>query len=425
VAVHVQRVLAVYRWILALAAACALFAADEEHAALVARAESAFDRVQLARAPGLRDAAGCVQMQAALLAVATPAEEPVAHFRKGWCASAAAALSDDGAGFTPAAAEFDKAAAAWPARAALKTHLGEPMPAVFAVMAAVARLHAGEASEAVRTALAAAPEEPACAGAIRGSACEMAFRVGREWVGWMRLRDGDADSAARAFAGSGGSGWPEWVAGQQAYARRDYRDAAARYRQAIELLHPADPPISRRLGPPPDKAAELAELGGAQLLAGDAAGAIQTLTASIKANAADPRALYRRARARETAGQAEAALADYNLASRTAFANSRDLASGEAHLYRGILLFRRGDYTHAEDEFASALNFSISADARADAVAWRHLSAVAEGSCQASREYLERSLPAASPFFPREEARERMSSCRATGAATAPSRWRL
>ncbi len=125
------------------------------------------------------------------------------------------------------------------------------------------------------------------------------------------------------------------------------------------------------------------------------------------------RALYLRARAEDAAGQNEAALADYNLASRTAFANARDLASGEAHLYRGILLFRRKQYRGAEDEFSSALNFSIAASLRADAVAWRRLSAVAEGSCDAGIRYLEEALPSASPYFPRQEARSFMSACHA------------
>ena len=123
------------------------------------------------------------------------------------------------------------------------------------------------------------------------------------------------------------------------------------------------------------------------------------------------RALYLRACAHEIAGQAEAALADYNLASRTAFAKAADLASGEAHLYRGILLYRRKEYSHAEDEFSSALNFEIPGGLRADAVAWRHLAAVAGGSCDASRQRLEQSLAAASPYFPKAEARTLMGSC--------------
>src|SRR5207302_10704757 len=108
------------------------------------------------------------------------------------------------------------------------------------------------------------------------------------------------------------------------------------------------------------------------------------------------------------------ALIDYNLASRTAFANAKDLASGEAHLYRGILLYRRKDFARAEDEFASALNFEIPETLRADAQAWRHLAAVASGSCASAKEFLDRTLPGVSPYFPKNEARHLAVNCHAS-----------
>jgi tetratricopeptide (TPR) repeat protein len=125
------------------------------------------------------------------------------------------------------------------------------------------------------------------------------------------------------------------------------------------------------------------------------------------------RAYFLRARAEELTGQAEAALADYNLASRTAFADANDLSSGEAHLYRGILYYRRKDYVRAEGEFASALNFDIPSTLRPDATAWRHLAAVASGFCEASRRYLEESLSSVSPYFPKAEAQALAAGCSA------------
>jgi len=182
----------------------------------------------------------------------------------------------------------------------------------------------------------------------------------------------------------------------------------------MEILHPAVPSsLAARLGPPAGRASELVELGSAQLLAGEAREAIATFDAAVKADASDARALYLRARAKEIAGETESALADYNLASRTAFAGAKDLASGEAHLYRGILLYRRKGYAFAEDEFSSALNFEITGQMRADAEAWRHLAAVAGGSCGVSRQYLERALPAVSPYFPKDEARAALATCAA------------
>jgi tetratricopeptide (TPR) repeat protein len=151
------------------------------------------------------------------------------------------------------------------------------------------------------------------------------------------------------------------------------------------------------------------------MLAGDLPGAIVTLDASMQADAASPHALFLRARAKELAGRQDAALADYNLASRTAFAAAQDLASGEAHLYRGIVLFRRQDFARAEAEFASALNFEMTGVLRPDARAWRHLAAVAGGSCGEARQSLDLALATASPFFPRDEARSLAAAC---GAAS-------
>ncbi|MEI9970764.1 MAG: hypothetical protein WDO73_01230 [Ignavibacteriota bacterium] len=108
-------------------------------------------------------------------------------------------------------------------------------------------------------------------------------------------------------------------------------------------------------------------------------------------------------------------MADYNLASRAAFADANDLASGEAHLYRGILLYRRKDFGKAEEEFSSALNFEIAAILRPDATAWRHLSAVASGACGASRQLLEKSLSSVSPYFPKAEAEALAAGCPGEG----------
>jgi tetratricopeptide (TPR) repeat protein len=153
------------------------------------------------------------------------------------------------------------------------------------------------------------------------------------------------------------------------------------------------------------------QLGEAQLLAGDLQAAVTALDKTIKAKPSLSRAIYYRARAEELQGQAEPALADFTLASRTAFANAENLKSGEAHLYRGILFFRRKDFARAEDEFSSALNFEIPADLLPDAQAWRHMAAVAGGACGASRELLEDSLARVSALFPKQEARKIAAAC--------------
>jgi len=404
------------RLCLILACTAALSAADDQHFALALQAQSQFDRVERAAAPDLRAAIACTQAQAALLPVALPEELAPIHYRKGFCVLAGAAITHNSGEFTDASAEFDKAIEAWPARARSggKKASPEPVPSGLRVLAAIARLEAGgppSLSPALSPNLDEAP--PVCSPSLMSSGfCSALIEAARQWLGWLALGRDDLAGAARDFSGSTGTGWSEWVAGRQAFQAGRYPEAASQFRQAVDLaLQGPSPSPLGRLGPPPDVPSELIELGGAQLLAGDGRAAVATLDQAVKSAPGSARALFLRARARETAGQTEAALADYNLASRTAFASAADLASGEAHLYRGILLYRRKDYSHAEDEFSSALNFEIPGGLRADAVAWRHLAAVAAGSCATSRQYLERSLAAASPYFPKAEARNLMALC--------------
>jgi tetratricopeptide (TPR) repeat protein len=364
-----------------------LFAADKEHLAMLAAAQAAFDRVEHMAAPPLADSSACVQTQAAMLSVALPGEESELHYRKGFCELAVAAVTRTPSAFTDAAAELDHAGAsmlAWLVRRA--GHLTD-------------EANWGEPDSCPKS-------------------CEPLIPVAKLWRGWVALKAGNAFAAAVQFDALPNSGWPRYVAGQSAYRSGGYAESVARYRQALDIWtqdqQDPNPSLALRLSPPEDIPQLLTELGGAQILAGDMAGAVATLDRALQASP-KPRAYFLRARAKELAGQSEGALADYNLASRAAFADANDLASGEAHLYRGILLYRRKDYVKAEEEFASALNFEIAPTLRTDASAWRHLSAVASGFCGASRQYLEKLLPSVSPYFPKAEAEALAHGCPAAG----------
>jgi tetratricopeptide (TPR) repeat protein len=404
----------------------ALSAADDARLALALKAQSEFDRVTLAATPDLRETLACVQTQASLLPLTSPEELPLIHYHKGFCTLAGATVTHNANEFTEAAVEFDKAIEAWPARARLgdKKKAPETVPSALYVLSSLARLNAGlddPSLDRAQTQIASFVENPVCSSNIMPKAfCGDVLQTGRQWLGWMVLRHDFLEDAARYFAGSSGTGWPEWVAGRKAFLARRYPEAASQYRQAIDLQKMEATSMTGRLAPRPDLPAELTGLGGAQLLAGNNAAAIATLDEAVKADPSSARALYLRARAKESAGQMDASMADYSLASRTAFANAKDLASGEAHLYRGIMLYRRKDYGHAEDEFASALNFEIPNGLRDDATAWRHLAAVAGGSCDASRQRLERSLSTVSPYFPKDEARTLMAACPASASAGVP-----
>jgi tetratricopeptide (TPR) repeat protein len=362
-----------------------LFAADKEHLAMLATAQAAFDRVEHVASPPLADASACVQTQAAMLSVALGTEESEIHYRKGFCQLAVAAITRAPSAFTDAGTELDRSGAT--------------------MLAWLARRAGGLNDEPTWKKPDSCPKS-----------CEPLLAAANLWLGWLALKAGNPDSAAAHVASQPGSGWPAYIAALKSFRNGHYSEAAAGYREALDIWTgaqgAANPPLALRLAPPEDVPQLLIELGGAQILAGDATGAIATLDRALQA-APKARAFFLRARANELAGRSEAALADYNLASRAAFADANDLASGEAHLYRGILLYRRKDYVRAEGEFASALNFDIAESLRPDASAWRHLSAVASGFCGASRQYLEQSLPSVSPYFPKAEAEAIAAGCSA------------
>lgn len=358
---------------------------------MLANAQAAFDRVDRAdraSAPPLADASACVQTQAAMLSVALPGEESELHYRKGFCQLAVAAITGTASAFTDAAAELDQAGAsmlAWLARSA--GHLNNPLTWSM-------------------------PDS--CP-----KSCEPLIPAAKLWLGWHALSDGNLDAASAQFTSQPGSGWPQYAAAATAFRSRHYKEAVVGYRETLEiwkgLQSEYNPPLRQRLGPPLDIPQLLTKLGGAQILAGDPTAAIANLDHALQTTP-QAQGYFLRARAKELTGESEGALADYNLASRAAFADATDLASGEAHLYRGILLYRRKDYIRAEEEFASALNFAIPEALRPDASAWRHLSAVASGFCGAERQYLERSLPSVSPYFPKQEAAALAAACPASAA---------
>jgi len=404
--------------VLALLGANALFAADEAQLALVLKAQTEFERVELPATPTLRDAAACVQSEAGLLAIAAPEELALFHFRKGYCTLVGATLTHEKSAYLAAAEEMEKAIASWPLRLPKNGKKGppEPVSSGLNVLAAISRFEAGS-GESAPAEIAAAVQSAACNSSVmQTDVCRQILDTGRLWLGWMALRAGNLDEARTWFAPAPATGWLAWVAGRKAFESRSYGNAVARYSEAITVWKsvwqsPQGPGFLLALGPRPDTDTALADLGGAQLLAGNTKSALATLDAAIKAGPAEARPLFLRARAHELARQMDLALADYNLASRTAFANARDQASGEAHLYRGIAFYRRRDFARAENEFASALNFDIPAALRPDAVAWRQLAAVAGGSCATARDYLERSLATVSPYFPVEEARSLAAGC--------------
>lgn len=415
-------------------------AADEQEVALSLRAQTDFDRVERAAGAGLPDAERCEQSEAAWLTVAPVVGIPQAHFQKGYCALAAALATGRPEEFHAAAAEFDNAVSAWPARVsrAARNQPPQPLPAGVRLLAPIARLEEATAGgrevlppdsallESARREISAALDHPVCtSGFLSNAACDSLLQTGRLWLGWIALDKEDLFEASNDLSSLRDSAWAHWVSGQRAFRDRQYTAASRDYGQAIDLWNraqqDASASLAARLEPRPDLAKSLADWGGAQMLSGNPDAAIHTLDTAVKTAANPARGLFLRARAEELSGHPDAALTDLSMASRAALAHAENLASGEAHLYRGILLYRRKDFAHAENEFASALNFEIPAALRPDAIAWRHMAAVAQGACPVERAPLEESLGQVSPYFPKEEARALAASCPLTTPATSES----
>ena len=375
------------------------------------RAQGDFDRVEVQPFPAVQDTTRCAQSQAEILPMARPAEVPLLRFRKGYCEILGARVGGSRGDYRQAAQDFAQAMAAWPARGI------EPMSAGLQVLSAVARLQAGAAFAEVKPGLEEAARSRTCpAGVMSPRICEDLLRTGRLWQGWIALKEGDLASARGIFAAFPDLAWGSWAAGLAAEKAGRYAEAVDAMGKAVEAWsldqrYPK-PGLMHILGPAPDVPAATAQLGEAQYLAGKYGLAIASLDAAVRAQPEDAMAIFVRGLAREATGRSDAAMNDYQAASRTAFAHpDRPFSAGQAHLYRGVWHFRRKAWAQAEDEFAGALNADPGPELRADAAAWRQLAAVAGGSCQRADDDLRVALAAASGFFPRAEAEKVLAAC--------------
>jgi len=212
-----------FRIMLVVTIVPALFGADELQLALAFRAQSDYDRVELASAPQLQDTARCIQSEAAWLPVAPRPELSLAHFRKGYCTLASATITGNSMDFADAAGEFDKAIEAWPDRTPRnsKNTVPEPVSSGVRVLASIARWKAkgeGTAIGPARQEMAAAIQPAACLSNIMPvSLCETVLQTGQQWLGWMALQRDDLYEAAKDLAAAPENAWSHWTAGRQAF----------------------------------------------------------------------------------------------------------------------------------------------------------------------------------------------------------------
>jgi tetratricopeptide (TPR) repeat protein len=392
-------------------ATVAVFAADENLVTMALRAQTDFDRVELNYKPSLPETMACVQSQAMVLPVTRPMELSLIYYRKGYCGLLGATITNNRSEYRVAARDFDKAIEAWPERVKRGAVI-PPVSSGLRVLAAAAHLLAdGNSDPRVNRNLDEAVGRPICVAAdMPASKCQALVEIGKLWLGWLANREGRLEDAARAFEPFGGAGWRELIAGKLAMKAERFPEAAAAFRQAVDQF--AQQPktgLTAVVGPRPDRADALFRLGQAQFEIKEYAAAITSMDEAVKLRPENARAMFLRGRAREKLGQPGSA--DFDLASRTAFANvNAPGAGGQAHLYRGVALYRKQDYARAEQEFSSALNFD-SGTATDDASAWRHMAAVAAGACGPSATLLQQSLDRVSSYFPKDEAVTLLKKC--------------
>jgi tetratricopeptide (TPR) repeat protein len=380
--------------------------------ALVSRAVSDYERVNLAPRPELKDAIACVQSQAALLPITKPEQQHLVHSRKGVCELVAGRLRSSDKEYRDAVADLQQVISKWPA---VSPSGGETVSAGIRVVLAIARFHgSGEEPDLENAArnFEALVARPHCPGTLvmSISECERYVNLGRVWLGWIRLRQGRMAESEAVLQKAPMTLWHQRVAGLNAFDRGRYPEAVWRFERAYAAAPQTG--IIGLLTPEADRPRMHYEFALARAFAGEPAKALDAVNEAVKGDPKNAQALFLRARLRELAGQSRDAQADYELASRTAFANvERPFESGYAHYYRGVSLFRRKNFERAENEFSSALNFEIAEIAKTDVQAWRSMAAVAGGACDAAASELRAKLPQASPLFPAREAEEFLAQC--------------
>ena len=386
-------------------------AADDNLIALALRAQTDFDRVELSAKPALPETMACVQSQAMVLPVTRPPELSLIYYRKGFCELLGAWITNNRQEYRSAARDFEKAIETWPERTK-RSAVIPPVSSGLRILMDGARLLAdGNSDPRITRDLDEAVGQPACAASeMPASKCYALVDVGKLWMGWIANREGRLGDAARAFDEFGTTGWRELVTGRLAMSANKYQDAAALFRLAVDrFAHQPRAGLTALRRAASRSGGRSLPSGPSPVRSKDYAGVIASMDEVVKLRPENARAMFVRGRAREKLGQP--GLADFELASRTAFANSKcSRRGGQAHLYRGVTLFRRQDYARAEQEFASALNFD-SGVATNDATAWRYMAAVSAGACGPSATLLEQSLDRVSSYFPKDEAAALLKKC--------------
>ena len=233
------------------------------------------------------------------------------------------------------------------------------------------------------------------------------LETGRQWLGWIALRDGALDDAARVLSGVRrfrlepvGAGPPQFRGGLAT------RDAVTSYTRAIEMWGSASgrSPPSPRTRSASQHAGRRSPISAApNCWPATCAAAIRTLDIVHQGRPSHAHAHSSCGRAPSELSRPERRGA-CRLQPRQPDRLRRRAGSGQRRgpsLPRHPALSPEG-FRARRGRILQRAEFRESRRrCRQDAAAWRHLSAVAGGSCASAREFLEGSLARVSPFFPK------------------------
>jgi TolA-binding protein len=195
------------------------------------------------------------------------------------------------------------------------------------------------------------------------------------------------------------------------------------YEQTLQLWTAAErsrnPDVVTLLGPKLDVSAIHFQLALVEYSRQLYDAAIAQLDACLKDSPKNSYAIFLRARAKDALRLNGPAADDYGLAAQTARENNDSTWNvGQAHYYRGLLLFQNKDFMRAESEFANAQSARLGDIPPQDVTAWKLLAAVSGSNCKLGVDYLETAVDAATSQFPKATAQGILFDCRIKQAAT-------
>jgi tetratricopeptide (TPR) repeat protein len=400
--------------------------AQGQGATLSAKAKADFEKADSEPIPTIVSTLACVQSNAAALPVVRPDERYVTYYQKGYCELFSAISSGSSDSFQAAARDFSETIANWPKK------FTSPPPGGLRALIAISHIEQGRMVDSYPDTardLAAVVAERSCAPTpvIGARFCNSLIDTARTWLGWLSYQKNDFEEAARVFEPLAQANpprpWMLWVSALQAEREKHLELAAALYEKTLAVWSAAEnspaPDTVTLLGPKLDAASIHFQLALTDYARQRYDPAITQLDAAIKGSPKNSYAIFLRARSKEALHLDIAAMEDYVLAAKTARANNESGWNvGLASYYRGLLLYRAKDYSHAEAEFSNALSGKLGEVPQPDVTAWWRLAGISARGCDGPLDPLESALKAASNQFPKAQANAILFGCRMKQSTT-------